>query len=94
MLLLLVSIFACKKETSKELLELAIKEYETERTYDFKRNESVENTIAYYQQESDFATQLLEKLSKIEAKDLSDTDQISLELLAFTLQDKVRYSYL
>ena len=89
MLLLLVSIFACKKETSKELLELAIKEYETERTYDFKRNESVENTIAYYQQESDFATQLLEKLSKIEAKDLSDTDQISLELLAFTLQDKV-----
>jgi len=89
MLLLLVSIFACKKETSKELLELAIKEYETERVYDFKRNESVENTIAYYQQESDFATQLLEKLSKIEAKDLSDTDQISLELLAFTLQDKV-----
>ncbi len=89
MLLLLVSIFACKKETSKELLELAIKEYETERVYDFKRNESVENTIDYYQQESDFATQLLEKLSKIEAKDLSDTDQISLELLAFTLQDKV-----
>lgn len=89
MLLLLVSIFACKKETSKELIELAIKEYETERVYDFKRNESVENTIAYYQQESDFATQLLEKLSKIEAKDLSDTDQISLELLAFTLQDKV-----
>lgn len=89
MLLLLVSIFARKKETSKELLELAIKEYETERVYDFKRNESVENTIAYYQQESDFATQLLEKLSKIEAKDLSDTDQISLELLAFTLQDKV-----
>lgn len=89
MLILILSIFACKKESSKDLLTQAIKEYETERTYDFKRSESVENTIAYYQKESDFAVQLLEKLSKIDATGLSKTDQISLELLAFTLQDKV-----
>ncbi|WP_418637715.1 DUF885 domain-containing protein [Winogradskyella sp.] len=89
MLILILSIFACKKESSKELLTQAIKEYETERTYDFKRNESIENTIAYYQKESDFAAQLLKKLSKIDAASLTETDQISLELLAFTLQDKI-----
>lgn len=89
MLFFLMSIFACKKESATDLLQNAIKEYETQREYDFNSRESVENTMKYYQAESDFATQLKEKLAKIDATTLSETDKISLELLNFSLQDKI-----
>ncbi|GGG55322.1 DUF885 domain-containing protein [Bizionia arctica] len=93
-LFFLCSFIACKKEvpennSSEVLLEDIIKTYETEREYDFERNESVENTIAYYQKEADFAEELQQELSKVNEETLSESETISLELLQFVLQDKI-----
>ena len=60
-LLILLCLTACKNTSPNEQLQSIIKEYEKPREYDFDRNESVENTIKYYQEESDFALGLKEK---------------------------------
>ena len=57
--------------------------------YEYETNESVENTIKYYQAESDFAADLKGKLEAISIEGLSETEQISRELLLFVLQDKI-----
>ena len=89
-LLTLVTVFTGYSQTkdTAKLHEL-IKSYEAQRTYDFKRDESVDNTIKYYQKEADFAKDLLEKLSILKVDSLTKTDKISLELLRFVLQDKI-----
>ncbi|MCK0158337.1 DUF885 domain-containing protein [Cellulophaga sp. F20128] len=87
LLLLDFTVFAQHKD-SNQLAEI-IKTYEKERTYDFNRFESVENTIAYYQKESDFAEKLIGDIAAINPKSLSETENISLELLLFVLQDKI-----
>jgi len=86
-LLLLISFSACKNNSSSDQLQSIINEYEKPREYDFNRNESAENTIKYYQEESDFAAKLKEKLASVSVGDLSETDEISRELLLFVLQD-------
>ncbi|MFN0727993.1 DUF885 domain-containing protein [Polaribacter gochangensis] len=88
-LLLLISFSACKKNSSSDQLNSIIKEYEKSRKYDFNRSESVENTIKYYQAESDFASNLKDKLSTVSVDGLSETDKISRDLLLFVLQDKI-----
>lgn len=88
-LLLLISVIACKKTPSTNGLKSIIAEYEKSRKYEFDRYESVANTIKYYQAESDFATNLKEKLDLISVENLSETDKISAELLKFVLQDKI-----
>lgn len=92
---LLVGLIACKTEeemkagSSEVSLEDVINEYQSERKYDFEPNESIENTIAFYQNEADFAEELLKKLSKVNEENLTESEQISLELLSFVLQDKI-----
>ena len=77
-----------------ERLKELIKIYETERTYGFKLNESVENTFEYYKKESVFATELIRKILTINLESLIETDKISLKLLQFVLQDKIdTYNY-
>ncbi len=88
-LLLLISFSACKKNSSSDQLNSIIKEYEKSRKYDFNRSESVESTIKYYQAESDFASNLKDKLSAVSVDGLSETDKISRDLLLFVLQDKI-----
>jgi len=88
-LLLLITLSACKKNSPSNDLESIIAEYETSREYDFDRYESVENTIKYYQAESDFALKLKEKLALVSTDNFSETDEISRELLLFVLQDKI-----
>ena len=88
-LILLLSFSTCKNISSSDELKSIIKEYEKPRDYEFDRRESVENTIKYYQSESNFAANLKEKLASISITDLSETDQISAELLKFVLQDKI-----
>ncbi len=88
-LLVLLSFVACKNTSSSEQLQAIIKEYDEPREYDFERNESVENTIKHYQEESDFAVGLKEKLETVSEEGLSETDKISRELLLFVLQDKI-----
>ena len=87
--LVLVSFVACKKTSSSEQLKLLIATYEKHREYDFKKNESVENTIKYYQAEAEFAKNLKVELQQVATKNLSETDKISQELLLFVLQDKI-----
>jgi len=87
--LVLVSFVACKKTSSNEQLKLLIATYEKHREYDFKRNESVENTIKYYQAEAEFAKNMKAELQQVATKNLSETDKISQELLLFVLQDKI-----
>ena len=48
-------------------------------------------SAAYFKEESAFAKAQLEKLSKISGDKLSETDQISLALLRFRLQETVDY---
>ncbi len=93
-LLFLLSLIACKKgatenESSEVMLEDVIVIYETEREYDFEPYQSVENTIAFYQNEADFAEELQLELSKVNAEKLTNSEKISLELLHFVLQDKI-----
>jgi uncharacterized protein (DUF885 family) len=88
-LVLLISFSACKKTSSSDQLKTIIKDYEKPRKYDFNSTESVENTIKYYQAESDFASGLKEKIAAVSADGLSETDKISRELLLFVLQDKI-----
>lgn len=96
-LLLLFSLFgllSVKQESNSEKLNAIIAKYEAEREYDFKRNESVANTIKYYQAEADFAKDLKQELEAVSVEGLSETEQISRELLLFVLQDKIdRHTY-
>ena len=88
-LILLISFSSCKNKTTDNDLKSIIAEYEKFRVHEFDINGSVENTIRYYQAESDFATNLKEKLASISTEELSETDKISAELLKFVLQDKI-----
>ena len=88
-LALLLSFFACTKPSSSDQLNSLIAEYEKPREYDFEMNESVENTIKYYQAESDYSKELKGKIEEISTEGLSETEQISRELLLFVLQDKI-----
>ena len=85
----LFGILALKASSNSDKLNDIIAKYEAERNYDFKRNESVENTIKYYQAESDFAKSLKAELEKVSVEGLSESEQISRELLLFVLQDKI-----
>ncbi|NVK52376.1 MAG: DUF885 domain-containing protein [Flavobacteriaceae bacterium] len=88
-LFILVSFIACKSTTSSEQLELLIAKYEKPRVYDFKRDESVESTIKYYESEATFSKDLIAEIEKVSPENLSESDKISRELLLFVLQDKI-----
>ncbi|MBF8148635.1 DUF885 domain-containing protein [Winogradskyella sp. F6397] len=75
--------------SDSDTLNAIIKTYETEREYDFKPFESVENTIKYYKAEALFAENLKKELEQISDDELSESEKISKELLAFVLQDKI-----
>ena len=88
LILLFIPLFlSCSKEYDK--LNAIIEEYESEREYEFKRNESVENTIKYHQAEADFAKEIIEKLEMISVDGLSETEIISRELLLFVLKHEI-----
>ncbi len=88
LLLLFIPLFlSCSKESDK--LNAIIEEYESEREYEFTRNESVENTIKYHQAEADFAKEIIEKLEMISVDGLSETEIISRELLLFVLKHEI-----
>lgn len=88
-LFLLLSLTACKNTSPSEQLQSLIATYEKPREYDFKRGESVESTIKYYEAEAAFAKELIAEVEKVSHEKLSETDKISRELLLFVLQDKI-----
>ncbi|MDX5586121.1 MAG: DUF885 domain-containing protein [Aureibaculum sp.] len=92
LLLLLMVQFGCKKSdtnnSSQELNEI-ISTYQDHEGYDEKEYPLGLFTKEYFQAEAEFATSILNELSKVNSDDLNETDKISLELLKFTLQDEV-----
>jgi uncharacterized protein (DUF885 family) len=86
---LLLGILSFDSVSDSDKLNAIISKYEADRDYDFKWNESVENTAKYYQAEADFAKALKGELEQVSEKDLSETDRISKALLLFVLQDKM-----
>ncbi|MDG2194897.1 MAG: DUF885 domain-containing protein [Polaribacter sp.] len=88
-LFLLLSLTACKNTSSSNQLYSLIATYEEPRAYDFKRGESLESTTKYFEAEATFSKNLISEIKKITANNLSETDQISRELLLFILQDKI-----
>ena len=94
MITLLVLIFSCKsKEELKHptTLKSIIEEYQAHEGYDKKQYPLGLYTVEYYKTEAEFAQNILDVLSKIGVSNLSETDQISAELLAFVLQDQIDF---
>mgnify|MGYP003668245977 FL=1 len=87
--LVFLGVLSFKQVSNSDKLNDIIAKYEAERTYDFERNESVENTVKYYRAEADFSKALKEELKMVAVEGLSETEQISRELLLFVLQDKI-----
>ncbi|MDG5490321.1 DUF885 family protein [Psychroserpens sp. SPM9] len=81
--------FQSQSQSDSDKLNAIIVSYEAERDYDFKWNESVAHTIKYYQAEADLAKQLMTDLEHVSEDNLSESEKISKELLAFVLQDVI-----
>ncbi len=84
-----LGLLSFQSVSNSDTLNAIIATYESERDYEFKRTESVESTIKYFQAEADFAKQLKEDLEAVSEEGLSETEKISRELLVFVLQDKI-----
>jgi len=76
--------------TSTDLGELIIS-YQEHKGYDEKLYPLGLYTKVYYKSEADFAQEILEKLEQISVEGLSETEQISHQLLTFVLKDKIAY---
>ena len=89
LVILFLGLQSFQQFSDSDKLNAIIKKYEADREYGFKRYTTVENTIKWYQAESDFAKKLKEELVKISEEGLSESEKISKELLLFVLQDKI-----
>lgn len=93
-ILVLLILQGCKEtetKTSTEQLESIIKVYQDHEGYDKIEYPLGFFTKDYYRTEAEFASSRLEELSSVKISGLTETEQISLELLKFVLQDKVDY---
>ncbi|MDJ0644348.1 MAG: DUF885 domain-containing protein [Flavobacteriaceae bacterium] len=90
---LLVLPISCKKETNNPSAQLQkiIESYHDHEGYDEKEFPLGVFTKDYYQAEAEFAKTKLDELTTIRSEALSETEQISLELLKFSLQDKIDF---
>ncbi|WCO01335.1 DUF885 domain-containing protein [Psychroserpens ponticola] len=82
---------ASEKESSSEALQAIIDNYQDHKGYDRNEYPLGDYSKAYYKSEAEFAQTTLDELSKIESKTLTETEQISLTLLNFVLQDQIDY---
>ena len=70
---------------------MLIKSYEDRKSYDKDTYPLGLHTRAHYKAEADYAENQLQNFACIKMDDLSETEQISAELLKFILQDKIDY---
>lgn len=89
LVILFLGLQSFQQFSDSDKLNAIIKKHEADREYGFKRDTTAENTIKWYQAESDFAKKLKEELVKISEEGLSESEKISKELLLFVLQDKI-----
>lgn len=74
-----------------ELLNKVITEIEERNTYDWKKHPLGLFSKEQFKKEANYAKKQLKQLNKINPKNLSETESISLELLKFKLQDTIDY---
>jgi len=79
------------QEKGSAQLDSIINSYQDHKGYDRKAYPLGLFTKEYYQSEAEFAQSKLDELSKINVNELSETAQISYELLKFELQDQIDY---
>ena len=78
-------------QTENEQLDSIIQTYQDHKAYDRDAYPLGLYTEEYYKQEADFAKEQLEDLVEIEKRKLSETDEISLELLKFKLNETIDF---
>jgi len=90
----LFTFVACEsgKPKASGRLETVIERVERHEGYDEDKFPLGVFTQTYFESEANFAQQCLKDLQEIDSQHLSDTEQISYELLRFTLQNKVDYN--
>jgi uncharacterized protein (DUF885 family) len=79
------------KNPDSELLNKVITEIEERNTYDWKKYPLGLFSKEQFKKEANYAKKQLKQLNKINPKNLSETESISLELLKFKLQDTIDY---
>ena len=91
-ILCFVTLLSCSKKSDPSMeLSGIITNMEIREAYDKKEYPLGLFTTAHYQSEADFAKDQLTKLSNIPIESLSETERISIELLQFTLQEKIDF---
>jgi len=79
------------QDSSSIQLDSIINSYQNHKGYDRKVYPLGLYTKEYYKAEAEFAQSKLDELSKVNSEGLSETEQISAELLKFVLQDQIDY---
>ena len=89
-------LFSCQEDikprSASEELQAIIENYQNHDGYDKNEYPLGVFTKDYYKSEAEFAQSKLDELSKIGAETLSETEQISLTLLKFVLQDQIDFN--
>lgn len=78
-------------QTQSQTLNSIIQTYQAHKGYDREVYPLGLYTEAYYKQEAEFAKEILSDLAEINTGELSETEQISLELLKFKLQETIDF---
>ncbi len=92
--LLLLGLFlfvSCEQTDPAKKLQHIITSYQDHEGYDRKDYPLGMFEKQYYEAEANFAKSKLDELAEIDASSLKETDQISLKLLKFKLQDIIDY---
>ena len=89
--LVLMSFSLNFEHPDSELLNKVITEIEERNTYDWKKYPLGLFSKEQFKKEANYAKKQLKQLNKINPKNLSETESISLELLKFKLQDTIDY---
>lgn len=84
-----ILMFACPIHAQKAALEKIIEEVEGYQLYDRSKYPLGRYLSEVYKKNADFARAQLSKLDRVSTEELSETDLISLELLKFSLQNRV-----
>lgn len=91
LLLFFFGISITSAQDTNTFLDSVINKYEQHLGYDRKACPLGLYTKAYFKDEAEFAQSILNDLKTIDPSRLSETEQISAKLLAFSLQDKIDY---
>lgn len=90
-ILLLTTLFLVGCNNDSKSLDKIINEFQERVSYDYKDYPLGLYTRDFYKSESEYSKSKLEELSFINYDNLSENEQISIELLKFVLNDKIHF---